>query len=542
MSSTEKIAVKAWPFKLPQGGFTDLPKWKEQLPTQVLLASNLGESGATYLHYLTVFGKKSRNRFIKPLLEPVEGEDFDQMVHAEQKKHEPIYLGEYLEEALSDELQQAVTKHKVLGTKQARERARLLATCTVEDNELRWTEAASITFEPNAPTPIKESGEKPTPNEQGEGEQDDDIESKGESEEFFETQASIQVVDRTATEAEWTRLRRKIIKEVTLKATELRMEDLRDKMTIWQAADSYLRMIMLKGIEEDPSGRLARCETSSELKLAIDEYANASGVAIVATIRQMDTLFAWEWDESETVQANARSLSETGDTYLRAFHALCTPKSKAGKEMVAALPTMKVAMLLARSNNRFSQQFSSVAAMERLQKLLGQENVDFTKAYDAITQMLHQWESVDPNSGKANQSKEKTTGGGRTVPRAELDKKPCWICKRDHPAKDCYCLKDGKIDEKMLSNRMKKDANASTNSKKTNKNKKRRDRAKKARDKAKKESEVLRALAEKVQGLTSPHSDNTKETAKATKQEKFANSDCDKETADIIEAWLGHAQ
>ena len=527
---------------MPAGGFTDLPKWKEQLPTQVLLASNLGESGATYLHYLTVFDKKSRNRFIKPLLEPIEGEDYDRMETAEQKKYEPIYLGEFLEEALADELQLAVTRNKVLGTKQARDRARSLATCTVEYNELRWTEAASISFEPNAPTPIKEGVEKPTPIDQREGEEDGELESKEESEEFFDTQASIQVVDRTATEAEWARLRRKIRREVTLKAIDLRMEELRDKMTIWQAADSYLRMIMLKGIEEDPSGRLARCETACELKLAIDEYANASGVAIVATIRQMDTLFAWEWDESETVQTNARSLSETGDTYLRAFHALCPPRSKAGKEMVATLPTMKVAMLLARSNNRFSQQFSSVAAMERLQKLLSQENVDFTKAYDAITQMLHQWESVDPNPGKANQSKEKTAGGGRTVPRAELDKKPCWICKRDHTARDCYCLKDGVVDEKMLSNRMKKDANASGNSKKSNKNKKRRERAKKARERAKKESEILRALAEKVQGLTSPTSNDTTETAKATKQVRFANSECDDETADIIEAWLGAAQ
>ena len=132
--------------------------------------------------------------------------------------------------------------------------------------------------------------------------------------------------------------------------------------------------------------------------------------------------------------------------------------------MVATLPTMKVAMLLARSNSRFALQYSSVAAMERLQKLIGQPNLDFTKAYDAITQMLHQWESVDPDNSKANQTKEETSKG-RTVPKSELYKKPCWICGREHKANDCYCLQNGIINEQMLSNRKKKDAKAQQDTK-----------------------------------------------------------------------------
>ena len=127
MSSKEKIAIKPWPFKLPQGGFTDLPKWKDQLPTQVLLASNLGESGATYLHYLTVYGKKARNRFVKPLLEPVEGEVYDRMDKKDKKRFEPVYLGDYLETVLDNELTLAVTKSKADNSKLAQQQAKELA-------------------------------------------------------------------------------------------------------------------------------------------------------------------------------------------------------------------------------------------------------------------------------------------------------------------------------------------------------------------------------------------------------------------------------
>ena len=41
---------------------------------------------------------------------------------------------------------------------------------------------------------------------------------------------------------------------------------------------------MLKGIDTDPSGQLERCKTAFEMREAIDQFANASGVALTASI------------------------------------------------------------------------------------------------------------------------------------------------------------------------------------------------------------------------------------------------------------------
>ena len=529
MSSKEKIAIKPWPFKLPQGGFTDLPKWKDQLPTQVLLASNLGESGATYLHYLTVYGKKARNRFVKPLLEPVEGEFYDRMDKKDKKRFEPVYLGDYLETVLDNELTLAVTKSKADNSKLAQQQAKELAVAKVEDNEVVWSSLYSF---PNPPTPIQ-----PTMSQLEEKDDENDEDEVETDQEKFGTpqegENSIQEsMDRTLAEASLIRLHERIRTTVTAKAEELRMDDLREKMTVWQAADSYLRMIMLKGIDEDPSGRLGRCETAAELKEAIDEYASASGVAIVATIRQMDTLFDWEWSESDSVQTNSRSLSETGDTYLRAFHALCPPTSEAGKKMKATLPAMKVAMLLARSNNKFSRQYSSVAAMERLQSMLEAKDVDFQHVYEAITTMLHQWESVEPTPGRANQ----THANGRVVPKTKLDQSPCWVCGRPHVTKDCYCVKEGRIDEKMLENRKKKDSDTSGKNKKKEKKKQKRkqraERAKQARKQAAADHELLHAFLKKAQA------EEDVGKPKKAQAAKEADSDSDIDETSLAQ-WLG---
>ena len=528
MSSKEKIAVKAWPFKLPQGGFTDLPKWKDQLPTQVLLASNLGEGGATYLHYLTVYGKTCRNRFLQPLLEPVEGERFDKMCKEDRRRFEPVYLGDYLDEVLDSELTSAVTRTKVDTSKLAKCIAEQLALAKVIANDVTWDDLMSF----GKITPVKQANSMDSRMLEEKADEEDEFQEARESDTENELyQDSLRTgLDETVKEEMLVRVRQRIKRSVTMKASELR---LRDKMTVWQSADSYLRMIMLKGIDEDPSGRLGRCETAAELKEAIDEYASASGVAIVATIRQMDTLFDWEWSESDSVQTNSRSLSETGDTYLRAFHALCPPTSKAGKEMQSTLPAMKVAMLLARSNNRFARQFSSVAAMERLQQMLEKEDVDFQQVYEAITTMLHQWESVEPSTEKANQSKDPSSG--RTVPKDKQNESPCWVCGRTHVTKDCYCIKDGRIDEKMLENRKKKDGNKKDKPKKKSKKTKKANKANKSKKAEKQATEDHKLLHAFLKKAKAEEDANKPKKAQAAK-EPDSDSDIDESS---LAQWLG---
>ena len=155
-STVEKISIKKWPQTLVQGSFGQLVSWIEQLGTQVVLCSNFGESGGTYLHFLTVFEKKSNNRFLKPLLEPIEGEHYMALKKPDRARYEPVSLTEYLETALEDALEKSSRKAKVNQTQRAQALAEVYATAVVNGDDLDWP--TSIQF--MTPTkPIKQEDE-----------------------------------------------------------------------------------------------------------------------------------------------------------------------------------------------------------------------------------------------------------------------------------------------------------------------------------------------------------------------------------------------
>ena len=68
-------------------------------------------------------------------------------------------------------------------------------------------------------------------------------------------------MDATLTEDQLLAIRATIRNRLMKRAREMRLKDLQKEMTTWLSADSYLRMIMLKGIEIDPSGNLKNQKT-----------------------------------------------------------------------------------------------------------------------------------------------------------------------------------------------------------------------------------------------------------------------------------------
>ena len=529
--SNEKITIKEWPEKLTQGSYGQLVKWKEQLPTQVLLASTLGESGATYLHYLTVFDGESKNRFLKPLLEPIESEQYAKLSKDARKRHEPVSLNEYLEKALEDELERACLKSKVNKTHRAKTLAEVLATATVVGEELDWPHVLSFLLNAKE-TPIKPEIEaKDTGAGEGEEQEDD----QADSDEYHEAQTGTETLfDKTLSEDESQILRVRVRETVTKKAKKLRIEELRKRMTKWQAADSFLRMIMLKGIDTDPSGQLERCKTAFEMREAIDQFANASGVALTASIRQMDPLLEDVWDESDTAQTNAKKLLEIIETFVRAVETLC-PHEDAVRMVKEAFMILKPYFLLQRGNKYYANNMETEAAMTRVSGLLDTRDksgdLDNNAIYDAIAHMFHQWDSVKLPAERANQAT------ARKVPADKMEENPCWLCDRSHVTKNCYCIKDGVIDESMLKNRLEKDARGRSNGrgKKKQSKKDKKAKAKRAKVKAARESEkkLIQALAARVQTM-GEHS-----KAKAATAPPQTNNDADDEAKRTIEAFLG---
>ena len=229
--NNEKIKLDPWPFRLSQGAYGELGHWKEQLQKQVSEASSLGESGKVFLHLLTVFDIKSTFRYLKPLKEPISSEEAEDLDKESLKRYEVIPLDSYVQPAIDEKLTSLSLKLKVNQSEVHKAEAELLATAVIRGGELEWED--NVSFKDNAETPIKK-----------------------------DMSLANRSVNVTLKPEEMAQLQEMLREQILERAAELRLQDLCEKMTEWQAADSWLRAIMLKGIDVDPSGQLQRCKTA----------------------------------------------------------------------------------------------------------------------------------------------------------------------------------------------------------------------------------------------------------------------------------------
>lgn len=227
--------------------------------------------------------------------------------------------------------------------------------------------------------------------------------------------------------------------EITEQAQSLMEKELKEKSIEWTTADRLARNIMLEGVLD--GRQFLSYSTAKELRIALEKYANVTGVGVLTNVMILQDTFLWKWTASETVHHNTHALDEQIDRYHRSTMQFIDEKSRVGQSLSIAKDALKVTLLIARSYDAFKEPYESVSAQEQIKDIFKRNQDNFHRIYTELSAMLHQWRSTRRlTSGDRASSTYEKKGKSK---KSNKKKPRCDLCHYSgHTAEECQAKND----------------------------------------------------------------------------------------------------